>query len=137
METLLSLTSDWKTLADEAAAAALRAYAPYSGFRVGAAVDAAGTCVPGTNIENATFGATVCAERIALGAARALGYLPVTRLALSFPDAPSNAAITTLVPCGICRQWLVELAPNCRILVAGPNIAFDVSEIFPYPFKLA
>jgi cytidine deaminase len=96
-----------------AAAAAVRerAYAPYSRFRVGAAVRAAdGTVFTGCNVENASYGLTICAERNALAHAVSAG-------AQSF----SAVAVVTengVMPCGACRQVLVEFAPQMTVIVA-------------------
>lgn len=96
------------SLAEEARA---RAYAPYSGYRVGAAVLCAdGRVYTGANIENASYGACLCAERAALACAVSDGNREIIRLAV----AASGAG--TCTPCGICRQVIVELAPESRVI---------------------
>lgn len=88
-----------------------RAHSPYSGIRVGAAALAAdGTIHVGCNVENASLGLTVCAERVAVWSARAAGA-PELRLVLFTADHP---AVRT--PCGACRQVLLELAPRARVI---------------------
>jgi cytidine deaminase len=91
------------------------AHAPYSGLRVGAAVlDADGNVFTGTNVENASFGLTICAERAALFAAVAAGALDrgIVRLALVTRNG--------YWPCGACRQVILELAPDAEVLIATP-----------------
>lgn len=89
-----------------AEAAAGRAYAPYSNFPVGAALlTAAGSLYEGANIENASFGLTVCAERTALFAAVLAGDREVAAVAVATPRAPGSS------PCGACRQVLNEFKP--------------------------
>ena len=81
-----------------------RAYCPYSHFRVGAALLCAdGSVVTGANIENRSFGLTICAERSALAKAHSLGKTAYTALAISTPDAN-----TPVSPCGACRQVISE-----------------------------
>jgi cytidine deaminase len=93
-----------------------RAHAPYSRLRVGAAVrDAAGRIHVGANVENASYGLTLCAERAALAAAVAAGALArgITHVAVV-----TSAGHT---PCGACRQVLRELAPDATVLIATPT----------------
>lgn len=108
------------------------AYAPYSGFAVGAAVLCAdGRVFSGCNIENASYGATVCAERVALFAARAAGCDKVVALAVVGPSAQPTP------PCGICRQVLAELAPGAQVIMAGVDgycLTLSVADLMPLPF---
>ncbi|HEY2560270.1 MAG TPA: cytidine deaminase [Caldimonas sp.] len=124
-------------LADEAAAAAERAHAPYSHFRVGAAVlGGSGEIYRGANVENASFGLGTCAERVALASARVGGETTITDLAIACIDAAADAPLEAKMPCGACRQWLQELAPNARVHIAGETRSFSVAELLPHPFTL-
>lgn len=108
-----------------------QAYAPYSGFAVGAALLATdGRVFTGCNVENLSFGLTMCAERVAVGAAIASGISNFQQLALS------SDSIMPVVPCGACRQVLAEFAPNLRIVsstFAGSSEKFDLAMLLPSP----
>ena len=109
------------------------AYAPYSNYKVGAAVlDENGHTHAGCNIENASYGATTCAERVAVFNLISSGAKQVKALAL----VTSNAA----PPCGICLQVLSEFAdPDCQIVCVGDQgqtTTYSLSQLLPHPFKL-
>jgi cytidine deaminase len=125
-ETLLSLARD----------AAQRAHCPYSHFRVGAAVVAGGQIYVGVNIEIASYGLTLCAERSALAAAISVGASAITHIAVACIDAPVTASIGERMPCGACRQWLADLAPNTIIYVDGVERDFRIPDLLPYAFNL-
>lgn len=110
------------------------AYAPYSGdFRVGAAVlSANGRIFTGCNIENASFGATVCAERVAIFAAVAAGQRQIKALAV-IADTPEPVA-----PCGLCRQVLQEFGSDCQVIMANLNGDYQVlamADLLPYAYE--
>lgn len=122
-----------EALLDAARAVRERAYAPYSNFRVGAALHAEdGRIYVGCNVENASYGATICAERAAIVAMVAAGARRILALAV-FTDAETLA-----MPCGLCRQVIAEFQRDARLLVANPRtqrvLTFD--RIFPEPFVL-
>jgi cytidine deaminase len=122
----------WKQLRDRAASAMERAYAPYSNFRVGAALLASdGSVVEGCNIENASFPAGSCAERVAVGTAIARGLRDFVALAVV------TEATEPTPPCGVCRQVLMEFAPELPVLSAtlsGAEARWSVSELLPHAF---
>lgn len=113
---------------------ALRAYAPYSHFRVGAALeDAKGALYVGCNVENASYGLTVCAERNAIFAAIANGATrPFAALAVACLDAAEGGCS----PCGACRQVIAEhFSPDASICVDGRG-RFTALELLPHAFGL-
>ena len=108
-------------LVEAAREAAARAYAPYSDFHVGAALlldD--GRVFSGCNVENASYGLTCCAERVALFKWVSEGGGKVRAMALISPDHESYIS-----PCGACRQVIMELAPDALILMADRNGAWQ------------
>lgn len=120
----------------EARRVARNAYVPYSRFRVGAALEGPAGVWCGCNVENASFGMTICAERNAVLRAVADGHQRFTRIAISLPDAPADAAETSFMPCGACRQVLAEFVkPDFEVLIDGVGM-FRFDELFPNPFVL-
>ncbi|MBV8199795.1 MAG: cytidine deaminase, partial [Acidobacteria bacterium] len=106
-------------LLQAARAAALAAYKPYSGFPVGAAVLSGGQVFRGCNVENASYGLTICAERVAIFTAIAAGRRSIAALALACPEAVDPAPQLRM-PCGACRQVMAEFSePGFRVFVDG------------------
>ena len=109
-----------------------RARAPFSGFKVGAALETAGgTIVTGCNIENATYGLTMCAERVAMFTALSEGHRRFRRLALvADTGAPTP-------PCGACRQILWEFGGDLEVILANlrrQTGRYRLSDLLPLPF---
>jgi cytidine deaminase len=108
------------------------AYAPYSNFRVGAALEAAsGRVFAGCNVENATYGLTVCAERVALWKALSEGEREFRRVAV----VTEAAQLTP--PCGACRQLLWEFCGDIEVILAGLEERLEthrLRDLLPHPF---
>jgi cytidine deaminase len=117
----------------EAKKARKNSYAPYSNFKVGAALLAgSGKVYTGANLENSSFGQTVCAERVALYKAVSAGEKDFKKIAIVAPGAKP------VTPCGICRQALFEFAPQLEVIsvnLKGMVKKYTLKELLPYPFK--
>lgn len=121
-------------LLEAAARVRENAHAPYSGFPVGAALEATdGSVFVGCNVENASYGLTICAERSAVAAAVAAGHSEFRRIALS------TEASRPTPPCGACRQVLAEFAPDLVVVSqsCGGTMEWRMDELLPERFTLA
>ena len=119
-------------LVEAARAARLHAHAAYSNFKVGAALETAdGTVVTGCNVENATYGLTICAERVAMFKAISEGHRKFRRIAVvADTEAPTP-------PCGACRQILWEFAGDIEVVLANVKQEtgrHQLSALLPLPF---
>ncbi len=123
-------------LLDVARQAAARAYARYSDFRVGAAVRAGGKIYSGCNVENASYGLTICAERVAIFAAIADGAREIEELAVACIDAPDGADSSGLMPCGACRQVMAEFAGPALPVHVDRAGSFTLDQLLPNAFRL-
>ena len=132
----MSKIDSTRDLVAQAAKAAREAYAPYSGFRVGAAVRGEHGIYLGTNVENASYGLALCAERAALAAAVAAGDRRINAIGIACIDAPNDAGAEQRLPCGACRQWLAELAPDAMVATLGVAHDYRVPELLPFAFAL-
>lgn len=126
------MEDSYKELLHQAEMAYEYAYAPYSKYKVGAAVlwDS-GRITSGSNVENASYGLTVCAERNAIFQGTALGERRIKAIAIAVPDGTMPA------PCGACRQVLREFALDCDILLLngkGENQQTSLKELLPDSF---
>jgi cytidine deaminase len=128
-------TVDWKLLLDAATRARTNAYAPYSGYQVGAAILADdGRIFAGCNVENASYGLALCAERNAVGQLVAAGGKRLVAVAV-VTGGPEPGS-----PCGLCRQTLSEFADDLPIGLAlpgdqAPRVVKTLRELFPEPFR--
>ncbi|MDD3157832.1 cytidine deaminase [Anaeromusa sp.] len=128
----MSSASQWQPVLEAALAVRSRAYAPYSHFAVGAAVQAkSGAIYSGCNVENASYGLTVCAERNALFQAIAAGEREFSILAV-VADTPQPVA-----PCGACRQVMAEFGVDIIVLanLAGDVLVYRLEELLPAAFQ--
>jgi cytidine deaminase len=119
------------TLAAAAREAQLRAYAPYSGFRVGAAVLAGGRVFVGANVENASFPLSMCAERNAIAAAVASGETAIDAVVVIGGEGDPTP------PCGGCRQVLHEFGPNATVVAEsrdGEQRRWRAAQLLPDAF---
>ncbi len=131
--------SDDDDLAKELAATAIavqrRAYAPYSKFRVGAAIRMSGETYEGANIENASYGLAICAERSAIFAAVVAGSLELESVVVCTDASPPSS------PCGACRQVLLEFAPDphtvrvTSINPGGEQRSWTLAQLIPEGFS--
>jgi cytidine deaminase len=123
-------------LLEHARRAAALAHAPYSRFRVGAAVVAGGRVFSGCNIENASYGLCMCAERVAAFKAVSEGHARLSSVAVSCIDAAAALGSDGRMPCGACRQVLAELGgPDLPVHVDGAG-SFTLAELLPHAFRL-
>ena len=126
-------TSDRQALVHAALDAQRRAYCPYSGFAVGAALRTASSRVfSGANVENASFGLTICAERVAAANAVAAGEREFLEIAVASAGGAS--------PCGACRQFLAEFHPSLPVTLVDSLQAkvvgeFSLGELLPNRFE--
>ena len=107
-------------------------YVPYSHFPVGAALECSdGTVFTGCNVENAAYGSTICAERTAIVKAVSEGHRDFVRIAIA------GNSEDFCVPCGSCRQVMMEFAPEMEVIclnAAGESKSFALRELLPYGF---
>jgi cytidine deaminase len=109
-----------------------QAYAPYSGFRVGAALlGEDGSIHTGCNVENASYGLTICAERAALAGAVGRGVTRFRRVAIVTNGSEAVA------PCGACRQVLAEFSPEMTVVSAAgaERKSWTLGQLLPHPFE--
>jgi cytidine deaminase len=123
-------------LLNSARKAAQAAYCPYSKFRVGAAVTAGGRIFSGCNVENASYGLTICAERVAIFNAVSAGHRKIDAVALSCPDAAPGSPPAARMPCGACRQVIAEFAAEETPIAVDEVGTMTLSELLPHPFAL-
>ncbi len=120
--------------------AAKSGYAPYSKFLVGAAVLTEKGIFPGANIENASSNLGICAERVAIAHARMHGCTTIIGIAVNCINAPrdeeENIDVRLTMPCGGCRQWLAELAPDGWLVSNGSDRVYFLPDLLPSPFIL-
>jgi len=132
MEETSQIKIDYNKLLSEAQKAALAAYCPYSNFAVGAAVFCEdGRIVPGCNVENASYGLTICAERNALAASVAQGC--PRPLAIAVYSLKQNPCY----PCGACLQVMVELNKHLEVVLEknGSPLVLTLEQLLPFPFN--
>jgi cytidine deaminase len=132
MELTMSDEATEKALIIAATSARMNARAHYSGFAVGAALETPeGDTITGCNVENATYGLTLCAERVALVKALSEGHVAFTRVVVvADTEEPTP-------PCGSCRQLLWEYCGDVDVILAnlkGPTARYRLSELLPVPF---
>ena len=124
--------ADFDRLVERARAARLGALAEYSRFKVGAALEtSSGEIITGCNIENATYGLTICAERVAIFKALSDGHRTFRRIVV-VADTPEPTP-----PCGACRQILWEYAGDIEVVLAnldGVTARHEMSDLLPGPF---
>jgi cytidine deaminase len=109
-----------------------QAYAPYSGFTVGAAVMAGRSVFRGANIENASFSATICAERVAAVQAVTAGNRDIWAVAIS------SSSVLAVAPCGVRRQFLYEFNPDMTVIsegTGGESRTWKLSDLLPDGFE--
>ncbi len=128
--------SDRQELIARAIWIAQAAYAPYSKFRVGSAVLGQAGIYAGANVENASWGLSLCAERSALSAALAAGDREIRAIAVACIDAEPSGPVAGRMPCGACRQWIAELAPQATILIAYHDREYSIDDLLPSAFRL-
>ena len=125
-------TREWSALRARALSAMEQAYAPYSNFRVGAALlGVDGSITVGCNVENASYPAGTCAERTAVAAAVARGVRKFTALVIA------SEAEEPTPPCGICRQVLMEFAPHLAVVSvtrSGAEAQWSLADLLPMAF---
>jgi cytidine deaminase len=134
-----SRSLDVNALYEQARSATKHAYAPYSRFRVGAALlTEDGSVVTGANLENSSYGLTICAERIAIGHAVSEGHRRFRAIAISVVAEAGGTAIGA--SCGACLQLLSEFSPAGDLIVAFPEgkglQVVCLSDLFPVRFSL-
>jgi cytidine deaminase len=129
---MTQLDAELRRLIELARQAADKAWCPYSRFRVGAAVEAAdGSVFSGCNVENASSGLTICAERNAVFQAVAAGHTKIRRVVVFTPTETPTA------PCGACRQVISEFSEDAEVLCVclGPDsISTTLAELLPMRF---
>lgn len=139
-----SVATTFEPLLMQAREAKSRAYAPYSNFHVGAALLMDGRSFVGTNVENASYGGTLCAERTAISSAVATGLRKLEIIAVS-TDASVGTPIERRTPCGLCRQVMSEFATletlvlldggtDVEGLILGEVLPFEI--LLPFRFRL-
>jgi cytidine deaminase len=127
----LSITGAIK-LIEEAKLASEHSYSPYSQFIVGAAVQTEdGTIFRGTNVENTSYGLTICAERAALINAVSAGHKQIVALAVYAP-------VDSISPCGACRQFITEFGKDVVVIFKQDQkiIQRQISELLPFRFEM-
>jgi cytidine deaminase len=118
-------------LLEEARSASANTHSPYSGFPVGAAVlTADGSIFRGTNVENASYGLTICAERIAIGNAITNGSSKIAAIAVYAP-------VDSISPCGACRQFILEFGADIVVIFRHEQITIQktIKELLPFEFS--
>ena len=112
------------------------AYARFSQFNVGAAVrTSSGEVITGCNIENSSYGLTMCAERVAIFTAVAQGFRKLERLAVTTPEHPGGP-VAAKMPCGACRQVMAEFMDLTAKIDVGGVGTYVLEELLPHPFCL-
>ncbi len=124
------MTDQWDHLIQQAIAARELAYAPYSNYKVGAALlTAEGKIYRGCNVENASYGPSMCAERVAVFKAVSEGHKNFEAIAI--------VTVNGGAPCGVCRQVLREFAPNLTVIISdleGTYQLFTLADLLPHSF---
>jgi len=122
---------DINKLLDEAKNAALKSYSPYSHFRVGCALlTNEGKIFTGTNVENRSFGGTICAERVAITKAVSEGFKVFKTICIIGLDS-----LEILPPCGICRQFISEFGTDIEVVMSNKNSEYkkvNIRDLLPY-----
>ena len=137
------LNSDQHSLIEAAIAATDTAYNPYSGYHVGAAVlTHSGSVFAASNVENAAYGSTICAEQMAIGKANASGARDIVAIAISSRSDDHEKNEITADPCGTCRQAIYEMAQvsgcNIEVIMSDRNkhniVIKSIEQLLPYAF---